>query len=160
MERIGSPQRSIDDNIKKTFFVKDSSSLDEATERIKRILEAKYEPANIDEEIKRCDYLDEIKKEELKRLLRKHSKLFDGSLGKWTGTPYSIDLKEGATPYHARAYPIPKIHENTLRLEVDRLVELGVLKRVNRSEWGAPTFIIPKKDGTCLLYTSPSPRDS
>ena len=46
------------------------------------------------------------------------------------------------------AYPIPKIHENTLRLEVDRLVELGVLKRVNRSEWGAPTFIIPKKDGT------------
>ena len=55
------PMRSIDDNIKKTFFVKDSSSLDEATERIKWILEAKYEPANIDEEIKQCDYLDEIK---------------------------------------------------------------------------------------------------
>jgi hypothetical protein len=25
---------------------------------------------------------------------------------------------------------------------------LGVLKKVNRSEWAAPTFIIPKKDGT------------
>jgi Reverse transcriptase (RNA-dependent DNA polymerase) len=33
-------------------------------------------------------------------------------------------------------------------MEVQRLVELGVLKKVNRSEWAAPTFIIPKKDGT------------
>ena len=28
-----------------------------------------------------------------------------------------------------------------------RLCDIGVLKRVNRSEWAAPTFIIPKKDG-------------
>ncbi len=28
------------------------------------------------------------------------------------------------------------------------MCKLGVLKRVNRSEWAAPTFIIPKKDGT------------
>jgi Reverse transcriptase (RNA-dependent DNA polymerase) len=33
-------------------------------------------------------------------------------------------------------------------MEVQRFVELGVLKKVNRSEWAAPTFIIPKKDGT------------
>jgi Reverse transcriptase (RNA-dependent DNA polymerase) len=33
-------------------------------------------------------------------------------------------------------------------MEVDRLVEIGVLKKVNRSEWAAPSFIIPKKDGT------------
>ena len=36
----------------------------------------------------------------------------------------------------------------TLKSEVERLVKLGVLKRVNRSQWAAPTFIIPKKDGT------------
>jgi len=33
-------------------------------------------------------------------------------------------------------------------LEVKRLCDLNVLKRINRSEWGSPTFIIPKKDGT------------
>ena len=33
-------------------------------------------------------------------------------------------------------------------MEVDRLIKLGVLKQINRSEWAAPTFIIPKKDST------------
>ena len=33
-------------------------------------------------------------------------------------------------------------------MEVERLCEIGVLKKVNRSEWAAPSFIIPKKDGT------------
>jgi hypothetical protein len=33
-------------------------------------------------------------------------------------------------------------------MEVDRLCESGVLKKVNRSEWAAPTFIVPKKDGS------------
>ena len=33
-------------------------------------------------------------------------------------------------------------------MEVERLCKVGVLKKVNRSEWAAPTFIIPKKDNT------------
>ena len=33
-------------------------------------------------------------------------------------------------------------------MEVERLCETGVLRKVNRSEWAAPTFIIPKKDGS------------
>ena len=40
------------------------------------------------------------------------------------------------------------MHVETLKNEVERLCKLGVLKKVNRSEWAAPTFIIPKKDGT------------
>jgi hypothetical protein len=69
-------------------------------------------------------------------------------LGSWKGEEYNIELKPGAMPYHARAYPIPKVHEATLRIEVERLVRIGVLKKINRSEWAAPTFIIPKKDGS------------
>ena len=33
-------------------------------------------------------------------------------------------------------------------MEVQRLCEARVLRKVNRSKWAAPTFIIPKKDGT------------
>ena len=40
------------------------------------------------------------------------------------------------------------VYMNKLRHEVERLCQIGVLKKVNRSEWAAPTFIIPKKDGS------------
>ena len=63
-----------------------------------------------------------------------------------------IEVKEGATPYHARSYT-PKAYEQTLRLEVERLVKIGVLKRVNRSEWASPNFILPKKDKAARFIT-------
>ena len=61
---------------------------------------------------------------------------------------YEIELQPKATPYHAKVYPIPHIHTATLKMEVERLCEAGVLKQVNQAEWAAPTFIIPKKDGS------------
>jgi len=36
----------------------------------------------------------------------------------------------------------------TWKAEVERLVKIGVLKKVNCSEWAAPAFVIPKKDGS------------
>jgi hypothetical protein len=71
--------------------------------------------------------------------------MFDGSLGTWKNKQYKIELKADAMSCHARAFLIPKFHEATLKLEVQRLCDLGILKKVNRSEWAAPTFIIPKK---------------
>jgi hypothetical protein len=32
-------------------------------------------------------------------------------------------------------------------MEIERLGKIGVLRKINQSEWGSPTFIIPKKDG-------------
>ena len=52
---------------------------------------------------------------------------------------------EGAQPYHAKPFPIPKVHEQTLKTEINRLVTIGVSKRKHYSEWAAPTFIIPEK---------------
>ena len=85
---------------------------------------------------------------ELLQLLQAYASLFDGTLGTWKGSAYDIELKPDAAPYHARAYNIPKSVEKTTKIEVDRLCRIGVLKRVNRSEWAAPTFVIPKKDKT------------
>ena len=33
-----------------------------------------------------------------------------------------------------------------MRLEIERLCKIGVLKKVNHSQWAAPNFVIPKKD--------------
>ena len=38
-------------------------------------------------------------------------------------------------------------------MEVDQLVKAGILQKVNRSKWAAPTFIIPKKDKTVRFIT-------
>ena len=41
--------------------------------------------------------------------------MFDGALGKYTGSTYKIELKEDVKPYHAKPFPIPKVHEPTLK---------------------------------------------
>ncbi len=78
-------------------------------------------------------------------LLTKYEDLFDGTLGDWNTEPVSFDLKEGAKPYHGRAYPVPHKHKETLKKELNRLCELGVLEWQPKSEWASPSFIVPKK---------------
>ena len=38
----------------------------------------------------------------------------------YTNTEYKIDLLEGAKLNHAKQFPIPKVHEETLKTEVNR----------------------------------------
>ena len=129
------------------YFINEDE-MEEASARIRRILDAKYEAANIDDVCAQQEQLNQVEKDKLKQLLLRYEELFDGTLGVWKGSPVELQLNEGATPYHARAVPVPRVHLNTLKMEVERLCQLGVLKKVNRSQWAAPTFVIPKKDGT------------
>ncbi|GKY94846.1 hypothetical protein MPSEU_000449600 [Mayamaea pseudoterrestris] len=144
-----------DAQTEQAFFVDETMAqahegevLMEATERASRILDAKYEKADINQTVDSMNHLTTAQKTQLKSLLFKFEHLFDGTLGSWDTTPVDFELKEGAQPYHARPYNIPQVHEATLRKEVARLCDLGVLRRSGGSEWAAPTFIIPKKNGT------------
>jgi hypothetical protein len=148
------PMRSRDATPEDSYIINESSPLNDATKRVKEILDAKYEPANLENIAESCTNLTKEQQDDLHTLLTKYESLFDGTLGHWKGEDYDIELKENASPYHARPFPIPRIHEQTLRHEVDRLCEIGVLKKVNRSEWAAPTFIIPKKDGTVRFISN------
>jgi hypothetical protein len=62
-------------------------------------------------------------------LLLDFESLFDGTLGDWNRPPVSIEMKDGAKPYHGRPYPIPQIHKATLMKEINRLMGIGELKR-------------------------------
>jgi hypothetical protein len=84
----------------------------------------------------------------LLKILQEFEDLFDGTLGDWDCNPVLLQLKEGAQPYNGRPFPIPKKHVATLKKEIQRLCDLGVLKWQADSEWAWPTFIIPKKDNT------------
>jgi hypothetical protein len=138
-----------------SYHIKDPDGLLKDTDRLKKIsLDAKYVPADLEKLCQSQAQLQRAQQKKLLDLLQKHSALFDGTLGLWKDAEVSLELKEDATPYHARAYPVPQCHINTLRAEVERLCKIGVLKRVNCSEWGAPTFIIPKKDGTVWFISN------
>ena len=147
-EEVIIPMKPRDSTYETHFAISDSKNVVQATRRIKKILDAKYEKANLKEITKQLNYLSKDEQKQLLKLLRKYEKMFDGTLGTYTGSDYKIELQEGVKPYHAKPFPIPRIHEETLRKEVDRLVEIGVLRRINHSEWAAPTFIIPKKNKT------------
>ena len=86
-------------------------------------------------------------------MLFEFKQLFDGTLGDWNTSPARLELRQNYSPYVGRAYPIPKCHQDVFRKEVDRLEDLGVLKWEGDSEWGSPTFIIPKKQGTVRFLT-------
>ena len=58
--------------------------------------------------------------------MQKYGSLFGGTLGAWNGSEISLDLNEGAKPYHAKPYPIPKMHEATLKMEIKQLCKIGV----------------------------------
>ena len=72
--------------------------------------------------------------------------MFDGNIRTCHGKPYDIKLTPDAEPYRGKPFPIPRIHELTIKQELDRLEYLKVIKKVKHSQWGAPTFLIPRKD--------------
>jgi hypothetical protein len=122
-------------------------STQDATERAMQILDAKYTKAAIRSVVRdNCKYLKDDQQKKLLQLLMEYDSLFDSTLGDWKTKLVFFQLKEGASPYHGRAFPVPKIHKDTLIKEVDRLVQLGVLERQPASELASPSFIMPKKN--------------
>ncbi len=113
------------------------------------ILDAKYKKADLPAIVREnCSRLQPSTREKLLSMLLKFEPLLDGMLGDWNLPPVSFELKEGATPYHGRAYPIPQIHKETLMKEIDHLCSIGVLEWQPSLRWASPTFIIPKKEST------------
>eukprot|EP00956_Cyclotella_meneghiniana_P036466 scaffold126104_cov52-Cyclotella_meneghiniana.AAC.4 len=66
--------------------------------------------------------------------------MFDGTLGVYPHKKFHIDIDENAKPVHARPYPVPRVHLQTFKKELDHLVKIGVLAPQGESEWASPTF--------------------
>ena len=97
-------------------------STEEATQCALGILDAKYEKTDLQAVVnKNCAHLNVHDRNKLLELLTEFEELFDGTLGDWNTEPVSFDLKEGAKPYHGRAFPVPKFYKETLIKELNRL---------------------------------------
>jgi hypothetical protein len=102
---------------------------------LKQILDTKYEKANLDELIRKCSYLTQNEQFKLLKLLQKHGHLFNGTLGRWDGRPYNIKLKPDATPYHARAFPIPKVKSRRFEWNSIGFVNLACSVALTKANW-------------------------
>ena len=74
--------------------------------------------------------------------------MFNVIIDTWHGNPYDLKFKPDAEPYHGKPSPVPRIHELTSKQDFERLKALKFIKKVNRSQWGTSTFLIPKKYST------------
>ncbi len=112
-----------------------------------RILDAKYNQANIHNVAFNQHHLLLDQRRDLFNILSKHKKLFDCSLGIYPHKQVHIDLEPGEKLVHHCAYPVPHVHHQTFKKELDHMVELTIIEPFWASECVSPAFIIPKKDG-------------
>ena len=134
--------------------VYESEHVRNATKHLRLILDAKYEEADLHKVMEnQCQHLTMTQRNELLKLLQKLEDLFDGTLGTWKTDPEDSKLKEDAKPIWSQPYPVPKVHKEMSKKEVVRIVLIWVLKVVNDSEWGAPSFaqLKPKSNRVRLI---------
>jgi DNA-binding transcriptional regulator YhcF (GntR family) len=65
----------------------ESQTVVKATERMKQILEAKYEQVDIKEVVAKCKHLSNTEQQQLFAVLNQFQSLFDGTLGHITPPP-------------------------------------------------------------------------
>jgi transposase InsO family protein len=102
---------------------------------------------DVHEVAQKQNHLTPEQRDDLGALLSKYTKLFNGELGLYPHRKLHLDLVDDAKPVHKRPYPVAHSHLDIFKNELEHLVKLGVLQRCGASEWAAPTFIVPKKDG-------------
>eukprot|EP00957_Ditylum_brightwellii_P148345 11293880-Ditylum_brightwellii.AAC.1 len=107
-----------------------------ATECTTKMLDASYEK-DAQEKVatKECQHFNKQEKDLFLTLLKEYKTLFDGTLGDFQTTPVSFKVKEIKQPSHSKAFPIMKIHQETLKKEIQCLVELRVLKKCLDLAW-------------------------
>ncbi|XP_015283013.1 PREDICTED: uncharacterized protein K02A2.6-like, partial [Gekko japonicus] len=74
-------------------------------------------------------------------------RVFDGSLGKFTGAPISLDLDPAVRPIRIKARFPPLTVRPKIEAELDKLVAQGVLEPVASARWETPIVTPIKPNG-------------
>ncbi len=113
---------------------------------MKRFIDNDYKAADLEKTVADQTQLETREQQKLLALLKRFEDLFQCKLGTWNCPPVDLELKPGAMPYHGRPYTPPRAYVDQVKKECKHLCDVGVLREITSSEWGHPTFIIPKKN--------------
>ena len=78
--------------------------------------------------------------------------VFSVGLGKCTKFKAKFELKENTCPIFRKKLNVPFAATEEINKELDRLVNMGILSKVEFSKWAAPTVYIRKKSKEIRVY--------
>ncbi|XP_048103582.1 uncharacterized protein K02A2.6-like isoform X1 [Alosa alosa] len=83
---------------------------------------------------------------EVSALLQRYRSVFDEGPSTICGFKAHIRIKPDAQPIFKKARPLPYALKETVERELDRLEGMGIISKVDRSEWASPLVVVPKAD--------------
>jgi hypothetical protein len=87
----------------------------------------------------------------LDNLLTEFATVFDGTLGCIPNYKAHLTLQDNTTPIFIKPRRIPYALKDKVDKEIDRLCHLGVITKVDNSEWGTPVVPVVKTNGSIRL---------
>ena len=98
-------------------------------------------PSTID-----CNVVDKCDRN-LNRVLDKNPTVFVPGLGLCTKVEARLLLQDDAVPKFVKPRPVPFSRMEAVDNELHRLEDLGILTRVDHSEWATPIVVVQKPNG-------------
>ena len=89
--------------------------------------------------------------QELDKLLRQHSCIFEDKLGSVKDLKVKLFVKENSTPKFFKARTLPLSLREKVSEELDKLQANGIIVPVKFSSWAAPVVPVIKRDGNVRL---------
>ena len=79
--------------------------------------------------------------------MEKFPNLFKDGLGTVKNYQVKLSVDPNAKPKFCKPRSVPFTLKEAIENDLDRLEQLGVITKVNYSEWAAPIVAVPKTDG-------------
>ena len=96
--------RKLDQRYFRFYKSTEPKAVRDDTKHSTRILDDKYEKANLPKLVEECAHLNKEKQNKLLEVLVSYQDLFDGTLGDFNTEPVHVEMKHNATPYNGKAY--------------------------------------------------------
>jgi len=84
-------------------------------------------------------------------VLERHQPVFQEGLGKLRGYEAKINVDPNVSPRFCRARPVPYALKDKVELELERLIEQGIIEPIQFADWAAPIVAVLKNDQTVRI---------
>ncbi|XP_053681613.1 uncharacterized protein K02A2.6-like [Sabethes cyaneus] len=98
-----------------------------------------------------CNRVNRLQSRIVSTLQSRFPAVFTAKLGLCNKTPVQLVLKGTPKPVFRPKRPVAYSMESVVEQELDRLQSLGILKKVDFSDWAAPIVVVRKSNGTVRI---------